>query len=131
MLRTSLILFVFLGIWNVAAGQLDQLRFKHFRIEDGLSNNTVLCIQQDPYGFMWFGTLDGLNRFDGYDFRIFKHNPKDSLSLSSNHINTIFLDGDRNLFSNRRRSTSAQSVRKEYCAGRQRPIVDWRFQGLI
>lgn len=50
--------------------------FKHYNINTGLSQNTVFCIFQDSQGFMWFGTKDGLNRFDGTSFRIFKFSPE-------------------------------------------------------
>ena len=46
------------------------LRFNHLTSEDGLSNNRVLSVIRDSKGFMWFGTLDGLNRYDGYEFRV-------------------------------------------------------------
>ncbi|MEG1470675.1 MAG: ATP-binding protein [Anaerovoracaceae bacterium] len=65
---------------------------KHFKVLDisnGLSNNTVKCITQDKYGFIWLGTFDGLCRFDGVKFTIFKHNPQDSLSIMNNHIESM------------------------------------------
>ena len=45
-------------------------------IDQGLSNNSVRCIYQDHNGFMWFGTYDGLNRYDGYEFKVFSNNFK-------------------------------------------------------
>ncbi|WP_445738266.1 hybrid sensor histidine kinase/response regulator transcription factor [Mariniflexile sp.] len=63
--------------------------FKHYRAEDGLSHNTVHCILQDKTGFIWFGTKDGLNRFDGYNFKIFQNNPDDPKSLGSNFIECL------------------------------------------
>ena len=59
-------------------------RFKQLSINDGLSQNSVRTIIQDKYGYMWFGTQDGLNMFDGYNFKYFNNNPLDSLSLSDN-----------------------------------------------
>ena len=47
--------------------------FRHFQVENGLSNSTVFCTTQDKNGFLWFGTKDGLNRFDGYHFKLFLH----------------------------------------------------------
>ncbi len=70
----------------------NQPKFIHYSIADGLSQNTVNSIFQDSRGFMWFGTQAGLNRFDGYEFKIFKHNPADSLSISNNWIWDIFED---------------------------------------
>src|SRR5690606_6626710 len=58
--------------------------FKHYSVENGLSYNSVLTTFQDDHGFLWFGTKDGLNRFDGYTFKVFNHDPKDSTSISNN-----------------------------------------------
>ncbi len=66
--------------------------FGHLSVEDGLSNNVVNCILQDHLGFLWFGTEDGLNRFDGYDIKIYRHNPEDINSIPSNSIWSIFED---------------------------------------
>jgi len=68
--------------------------FKHYQVEDGLSNNAVICSLQDSKGFMWFGTRDGLNRFDGYTFKVFRHDVRDSVGLGHNFIQT--LQEDRN-----------------------------------
>lgn len=66
--------------------------FRHLSIENGLSQNTVNAILQDYQGYMWFGTKDGLNRFDGYTSRIYKSDPFDSTSVSDNHITSILED---------------------------------------
>jgi ligand-binding sensor domain-containing protein/serine phosphatase RsbU (regulator of sigma subunit) len=70
----------------------NNIRFNHLTVEDGLSQSAVTCILQDKKGFMWFGTQDGLNRYDGYNFRVFKNNPSDSTSLSDNFIFSIYED---------------------------------------
>lgn len=67
-------------------------------IEKGLSNNSVRCIYQDHQGFMWFGTYDGLNRYDGYEFQVFRNKLNDSTSLPHNYIYTIHEDGEQNLW---------------------------------
>ena len=64
--------------------------FKHFKAEDGLSHNTVLSSIQDKNGFMWFGTKNGLNRFDGSSFRLFQNTPDDPKSLQGNYIETLY-----------------------------------------
>jgi signal transduction histidine kinase/ligand-binding sensor domain-containing protein/DNA-binding response OmpR family regulator len=61
-------------------------------IEHGLSNNGVTSIFQDHNGFMWFGTFDGLNRYDGYSFKVFRNNLGDTTSLFSNYIRVIAED---------------------------------------
>jgi ligand-binding sensor domain-containing protein/two-component sensor histidine kinase len=60
--------------------------FDHITIEQELSQNTINCIYQDSEGFMWFGTEDGLNRYDGYNFKIFRQHPLDSNTISHNWI---------------------------------------------
>lgn len=60
--------------------------FKHYQVENGLSNNTVYTSIQDDKGFMWFGTKDGLNRFDGYTFKTYRNDPNDPKSLGNNLI---------------------------------------------
>lgn len=67
-------------------------QFQRINSELGLSTNTVLCISQDSKGFLWVGTIEGLNRYDGYNFKIFKHNPDDSTSLGANSIYYIYED---------------------------------------
>ena len=69
-------------------------KFKRYGIEDGLSQGTVRSIAQDPYGFLWFATQDGLNRFDGYNFKIYRYSQKDSNSIISSSINHIYSKGD-------------------------------------
>ncbi len=66
--------------------------FRHYQVEDGLSNNTAICTLQDSKGFMWFGTKDGLNRFDGYTFKIYRNNPADSNSIGNNSIWRLYED---------------------------------------
>ena len=68
------------------------IKFKHISIKDGLSQSTINCITQDELGFIWFGTQDGLNKFDGYDFVVFKHDIDDSNSISSSYVNCFFHD---------------------------------------
>mgnify|MGYP001266380805 CR=1 FL=1 len=66
--------------------------FTHYQVENGLSNNAVLCSAQDEMGFMWFGTKDGLNRFDGYSFKVFHSNPDSPNGLGSNFVRALFVD---------------------------------------
>ncbi len=68
------------------------VKFNHIGVEEGLSQNTVDCIIQDRYGFMWFGTADGLNRYDGYEFKIYSYDPDDPHSISDNYIHEIYED---------------------------------------
>ena len=72
--------------------QIDDLQFERISIESGLSQSSVLCIYQDHKNFMWFGTYEGLNRFDGYSFKVFKANPGNPHSLSNNNVECILED---------------------------------------
>ncbi len=79
-----------------AAGQA--LRFRHLSIDDGLSQNMITAICQDHKGYMWFGTRDGLNRYDGYSFRIYKANAYDDSAISDNYITAVHEDPSGNLW---------------------------------
>lgn len=71
---------------------------RYIGIEHGLSNNSVICIYQDHNGFMWFGTFDGLNRYDGYEFKVYRNRVGDSTSLVDNTIYSIQGDKNQNLW---------------------------------
>jgi len=78
--------------------QRSRVSFEHIGTKEGLSESNILCILQDSRGFMWFGTWDGLNRYDGYKITVFKNDPTDSLSISNNFINKIVEDKNGNLW---------------------------------
>jgi signal transduction histidine kinase/ligand-binding sensor domain-containing protein len=61
-------------------------------VRDGLSQNAVLAIAQDRRGFLWFATEDGLNKYNGYEFTIYKHDPDDEASLADSFVSTLYLD---------------------------------------
>lgn len=75
-------------------------------IEQGLSNNSVTCIHHDRNRFMWFGTYDGLNRYDGYAFRTFRNRLQDSTSLVNNRITVIEEDSIGNMWIGTKRGVS-------------------------
>lgn len=68
---------------SIAISQPQQLKFSHLDRGAGLSQSNVTCILQDSRGCMWFGTRDGLNKQDGYQFTVYKNNTKDINSLSN------------------------------------------------
>lgn len=74
------------------------LAFEHITVNDGLSQNYVECILQDSKGFLWFGTRDGLNRYDGYDFKVYTYNAADTSSISANAIHAIYEDSHGNIW---------------------------------
>jgi signal transduction histidine kinase/ligand-binding sensor domain-containing protein/DNA-binding response OmpR family regulator len=72
--------------------------FRHLTIADGLSQSAISAIVQDRRGFLWFGTRDGLNRYDGHTFRIHRHDPFDPASLADNTVTALFEDREGNLW---------------------------------
>jgi signal transduction histidine kinase/CheY-like chemotaxis protein/ligand-binding sensor domain-containing protein len=92
-------IFIFLlNIPLLAIAQNPNIRFEHLTTRDGLSHSNVLCILQDSRGFMWFGTPDGLNKYDGYKFVAYQHNNKNKHSLSNNHITGMVEDQNGDLW---------------------------------
>ena len=96
----SVLLVLFLVFTGPLAlhAQPQQYEFERLDSRDGLSHNTVLSILQDRQGYLWVGTVDGLNRYDGYGFVIFRHDPQDSTSLSGNNVSALLEDLDGQLW---------------------------------
>jgi PAS domain S-box-containing protein len=78
--------------------QKQSVKFRRLGTEQGLSQSNVICMLQDSRGFMWFGTRDGLNKYDGYKFTVYKNNSHDPGSLVNNFIRDIAEDKDGNLW---------------------------------
>ncbi|MDH3402017.1 MAG: diguanylate cyclase [Acidobacteriota bacterium] len=74
------------------------IRFEHLTIDDGLSQNAVMAIHQDRQGFLWLGTENGLNRFDGYEFKVFTHDRQDPASIAGNYVWAIDEDAEGRLW---------------------------------
>lgn len=72
--------------------------FRHYQVENGLSNNSVFCTAQDRDGFLWVGTKDGLNRFDGYQFKTYRHDPAKPGSLGNDLVYVIHRDPANHLW---------------------------------
>lgn len=90
-----LIGFIFSAVSNVTNSEY---YFRNMAVEDGLSQNMVYSIMQDKTGFIWFGTLDGLNRYDGLRFKIFKRNNEDHSSIGSNKIISLLQDANEKIW---------------------------------
>lgn len=80
------------------AEEYRDINVQHLSVEQGLSHYTVNSIYQDEFGFIWIGTMDGLNRYDGSRIEVFKPRPADSLSIRENNIRMICGDGQGHLF---------------------------------
>ena len=78
-------LIILLLAYLPLAGQTPYV-FRHLKVENGLSNNNVKTILKDCEGFLWIGTANGLNRYDGYSFKVYQPKEKDIHSLLSNDI---------------------------------------------
>ena len=78
--------------------QKRDIQFSHLTSQDGLASNSVFSIVQDNKGFLWFGTYDGLNKYDGYKFTVYKTIEGDTTSISENNIRTICKDDKGNLW---------------------------------
>jgi signal transduction histidine kinase/ligand-binding sensor domain-containing protein/CheY-like chemotaxis protein len=78
--------------------QHQQIRFEHIGANDGLSQSNVTCILQDVRGLMWFGTQDGLNKYDGYQLRVYKNDKKNAASINNNFIKSIVQDKKGNMW---------------------------------
>ncbi|MEP1487523.1 MAG: two-component regulator propeller domain-containing protein [Algibacter sp.] len=91
-------IFIICFIPNLIIGQFNNFKFENLDTSEGLSSSTCLEIFQDKDGFLWFGTIDGLNKYNGYEFEVFRSVLNDSNSISNNRVNAIEGDNDGNLW---------------------------------
>ena len=101
LIGVQLIWVTFLTPMNVplATGvRTNTIRFERISLEEDLSQGTITAIWQDSQGYMWFGTEDGLNKYDGIQFTVYKHDPEDPLTLSDSYISAIYEDRNGDLW---------------------------------
>jgi len=91
-------LFILLFFYILKINAQESIRFERITIRDGLSQNTITCILQDRMGYLWIGTLDGLNKYNGLDFEVYKNEIDNPRSLQSNLISALFEDSEGNLW---------------------------------
>jgi signal transduction histidine kinase/ligand-binding sensor domain-containing protein/DNA-binding response OmpR family regulator len=92
------IFFLSLSFSVGASCQVTALKYDVYTIDNGLSQNMVQAVCEDRQGFMWFGTKDGLNRFDGHNFVVYRNEPGNTKSLSNNDVTAIYEDKNQNLW---------------------------------
>jgi ligand-binding sensor domain-containing protein/serine/threonine protein kinase len=90
--RLGFTLLLLLALSVGVKAQHSDVKFERLSLEQGLSQTNVKCIVQDRQGFMWFGTEDGLNRYDGYSFTAYKYRLQDATSLSNSSITSLYED---------------------------------------
>ncbi|MDP4208748.1 MAG: two-component regulator propeller domain-containing protein [Bacteroidota bacterium] len=100
MTRRSVCIILLISILKIVGARAQQFSpsFENFTQENGLSNNIVHCVFQDSKGWLWFGTSQGLDRFDGYKFTVFKNDPDYRSSLLGQLVRVIFEDSKKNLW---------------------------------
>jgi signal transduction histidine kinase/ligand-binding sensor domain-containing protein/DNA-binding response OmpR family regulator len=97
-LRSYIVILIFVFVSTCAFAQQDQIQFSRIDLSNGLSHNQVNAILKDSKGFLWFGTLSGLNRFDGYQFKTFKHEAADTSSIVDDFVTNIYELPDHKLY---------------------------------
>ncbi len=101
--RTTLALFlvtviIFVARIASASATVNDIRFNEYTREDGVSEGTITSIVEDQYGYIWVGSVDGLFRFDGYDFKHYQHSPKKPDSIPPGFTRTMFVSSSKDLW---------------------------------
>ncbi|MBN1117941.1 MAG: response regulator [Bacteroidales bacterium] len=96
--KKGIFVLVCLLFVNFSFAQQKQYMFKTISKPNGLSNNSVISFLRDSKGFIWIGTADGLNRFDGYAFKHFKYDPEDSTTIRGNNVEFLYEDYEGNIW---------------------------------
>ena len=113
--RNLLLLFLLLCPFAGArsADDVPKLYFKSIGIQQGLSHQMVNAIVKDPQGFIWIGTAEGLNRYDGTEFHVYRHEPGNPCSLSTSWINCLYITRDGRLFIGTEKGVNVYNTQKE------------------
>ena len=91
-IKYILLFYFFIGLFPVVSAQFDYVRFERVSAQYGLPNGHIKDIIEDQFGFLWFGTREGIFRYDGYEFKAYRHDIRDSTSLSHPDVNSITED---------------------------------------
>lgn len=98
MRRHFVLLITVISFFRSAIAQQDDFNFINISSKNGLSSNSVLAIARDRYGYMWFATEDGLNKFDGVNFTVYRHSATDSTSIGAGTVTSLREDATGNLW---------------------------------
>ena len=109
----TVLLCLLLGAGKAMSFTPDKIEFSHISTDDGLSQTTVFSCAQDSLGRMWFGTSDGLNCYNGYDFNIYRNNPSDSTSIAGNIIRKVYVDSQGRLWAGTAKGLSLYDTEKD------------------
>ena len=90
-MKLTKILICLLIFWTGTLSASPYFSFKKYQVEDGLSHNTVWCALQDSYGFIWLGTSDGLNRYDGRGNKVYRNVLNEKFSLENNFVEALIV----------------------------------------
>jgi ligand-binding sensor domain-containing protein/two-component sensor histidine kinase len=93
-MKSLKIILIAFFIFSSSFSQTDKYIFRQLTDADGLSQSTIFAMIQDRDGYLWLGTIDGLNRYDGYGFRVYVNDPSDDASISDNFISAMYEDSD-------------------------------------
>ncbi len=93
-MKSLKIILVSIFIFSSSFSQTDEYIFKQLTDADGLSQSTIFAMLQDRDGYFWLGTIDGLNRYDGYEFRVYVNDASNASSISDNFISALYEDSD-------------------------------------
>ena len=93
-MKSLKIILIAFFIFSSSFSQTDKYIFRQLTDADGLSQSTIFAMIQDKDGYLWLGTIDGLNRYDGYEFRVYANDPSDDASISDNFISALYEDSD-------------------------------------
>ena len=136
-MRLFVALFLLLGCFNALAVGMTT-RFEHLGLKDGLSQSLVYSTVQDDKGFLWFGTQDGLNRYDGNTFKVFRHDIQNPHSISGNWIESLYVDSKKRLWIgllggglNRFDAQTERFIRYEYESANSHSISNSQIQTIV
>ena len=97
-IQTLLVLLGGLFPFILNAGTTEDIYFSHIGMEDGLSHSTIFAINQDKEGNLWFATYDGLNKYDGYNFTVYRHQYKNPKSIANDITRCVVIDDDNRIW---------------------------------